>query len=312
MSVPSTVADLSATAALNSPAGSESIGTNLDDYLRSHAAILRQVYDAAPLNVGTVSGTDTITATPSPALTAYAQRLYTFVSVGANTTTSVTLNLNGLGAKAVTKNGTTALAIGDIPSGAVCEVFYDGAQFQLVAIPKALPVFGTAATLNVGTSANNIVKLNGSAQLPAVDGSMLTGIASGAPQASTAEILAESAVAKYISPDRLSSSKRTAKIWVNFTSVTTTSAASSQGISGFTDNGVGDTTINFSPSTTDTNYAVVGMSSCAQGAETTFSVKAAAMGGVPVTKTTSAVRVITTGAGGYRDEASQSIAIFGN
>ena len=46
MSVPSTVADLSATAALNSPAGSESIGTNLDDYLRAHAAIIRQVSDA--------------------------------------------------------------------------------------------------------------------------------------------------------------------------------------------------------------------------------------------------------------------------
>jgi microcystin-dependent protein len=35
---------------------------------------------------------------------------------------------------------------------------------------------GTAATLDVGTSANNIVQLNGSAQLPAVDGSLLTGI----------------------------------------------------------------------------------------------------------------------------------------
>jgi microcystin-dependent protein len=35
---------------------------------------------------------------------------------------------------------------------------------------------GTAATLNVGTGANNIVQLNGSAQLPAVDGSLLTGI----------------------------------------------------------------------------------------------------------------------------------------
>ena len=35
---------------------------------------------------------------------------------------------------------------------------------------------GTAATLDVGTSASNIVQLNGSAQLPAVDGSLLTGI----------------------------------------------------------------------------------------------------------------------------------------
>ena len=35
---------------------------------------------------------------------------------------------------------------------------------------------GSAATLNVGTSANNIVQLNGSAQLPAVDGSNLTNL----------------------------------------------------------------------------------------------------------------------------------------
>jgi len=35
---------------------------------------------------------------------------------------------------------------------------------------------GTAATLNVGTSANNIVQLNGSAQLPAVNGSLLTNL----------------------------------------------------------------------------------------------------------------------------------------
>ena len=36
---------------------------------------------------------------------------------------------------------------------------------------------GTSATLDVGTSANEVVQLNGSAQLPAVDGSLLTGIA---------------------------------------------------------------------------------------------------------------------------------------
>jgi len=35
---------------------------------------------------------------------------------------------------------------------------------------------GTAATQDVGTSANNVVQLNGSAQLPAVDGSLLTNI----------------------------------------------------------------------------------------------------------------------------------------
>lgn len=36
---------------------------------------------------------------------------------------------------------------------------------------------GTASTLNVGTSANNVVQLDGSAKLPAVDGSALTNLA---------------------------------------------------------------------------------------------------------------------------------------
>jgi hypothetical protein len=40
---------------------------------------------------------------------------------------------------------------------------------------------GTAATLNVGTSANNVVQLNGSAQLPAVDGSQLTNLNAATP-----------------------------------------------------------------------------------------------------------------------------------
>ncbi len=42
MAVPSSLVDLSTTAASNSPAGSESIGTSLDDYLRAVQAIIKQ------------------------------------------------------------------------------------------------------------------------------------------------------------------------------------------------------------------------------------------------------------------------------
>lgn len=38
---------------------------------------------------------------------------------------------------------------------------------------------GTAAVLDVGTTANKVVQLDASAKLPAVDGSQLTGISSG-------------------------------------------------------------------------------------------------------------------------------------
>ena len=54
MAVPTSITDCNATAANNSPAGSDSIGTSLDDYLRSHAAIIRQVYDALVVVDGTL------------------------------------------------------------------------------------------------------------------------------------------------------------------------------------------------------------------------------------------------------------------
>ena len=57
MAVPTSITDCNATAANNSPAGTDSIGTSLDDYLRAHAAIIRQVSDdTIHLAGGTVTG----------------------------------------------------------------------------------------------------------------------------------------------------------------------------------------------------------------------------------------------------------------
>jgi hypothetical protein len=100
---------------------------------RNEYASAAQCQDNAFEWLTSISGTDTITAVAAIGMGAYAAgQCFRFVSSGANTTTSVTLNLNGLGAKAITKNGATALAVGDIPSGSVVEVVYDGTQFQLV------------------------------------------------------------------------------------------------------------------------------------------------------------------------------------
>ncbi len=74
---------------------------------------------------------DTIVLTPSPAWTAYAEAgmAVLFHATAANTT-AVTLNVSGLGAKALTKNGTSALAVGDIPAAqALVWAVYDGTRF---------------------------------------------------------------------------------------------------------------------------------------------------------------------------------------
>ena len=78
-----------------------------------------------------VAGTDAITGSLTPTLTSYvAGQTFRFVAAGANTG-AVTLNINSLGAKAVTKSGTQPLEVGDIASGAAIQVVYDGTQFQL-------------------------------------------------------------------------------------------------------------------------------------------------------------------------------------
>ena len=80
----------------------------------------------------TVTGSDTIVGTATPALTSSYVTGMTFRFFAAATNTgAVTLNINALGAKAVTKNGTTALSAGDIPVGVLITVTYDGTRFVM-------------------------------------------------------------------------------------------------------------------------------------------------------------------------------------
>lgn len=127
-----------------------------------------------------VSGVDTITATAPIALASYtAGQTFRFVSAGANTTTSPTLNINSIGAKSITRNGSVAIAVGDILSGEVVEVVYDGTRFQLINSVNTLnspTINGAVSGSAVGTSANNLIQLDGTAKLPAIDGSQLTNL----------------------------------------------------------------------------------------------------------------------------------------
>ena len=100
--------------------------------LRTNYPSAGQVQDGTFTYLTSVSGTDTITAVAAISMTAYAAgQTFRFIAAGANTTTGVTININGIGAKSITKNGTTALAIGDIVSGSIVEVTYDGTEFQI-------------------------------------------------------------------------------------------------------------------------------------------------------------------------------------
>ena len=100
----------------------------------------------------TVTGTDTITATVSPTLTAYtAGQMFAFVAANTNTG-AVTINISSLGAKSITKNGTTALVAGDLTANYLFVVVYDGTQFQVV---------GVSATTFTNLTISGVLTLSG-------------------------------------------------------------------------------------------------------------------------------------------------------
>ena len=85
----------------------------------------------------TVSGTNALTAISSPPLAGYtAGGAFSFVVQNTNTG-PVTIDIDGLGGKAITKNGTVPLAAGDLKATKIAIVEYDGTQFQLLNVPTS-------------------------------------------------------------------------------------------------------------------------------------------------------------------------------
>jgi len=83
-------------------------------------------------NLITVAGTNALTGLAIPPLEGYtAGAQYSFIAQNTNTG-AVTLDIDSLGVKSVTKFGTTALSAGDIVAGAMTLVEYDGTRFQLL------------------------------------------------------------------------------------------------------------------------------------------------------------------------------------
>lgn len=90
-------------------------------------------YDSIGLYpLATASGTDTYTATVTPAFSAYASgQKFNIKFTNANTG-AATINLNGLGAKTIVKNGSAALSAGDISAGQILFLQYDGTNMQVI------------------------------------------------------------------------------------------------------------------------------------------------------------------------------------
>lgn len=79
----------------------------------------------------TVSGTDELSATLTPALVTYTPGLRLTLLPTSTNNSGVTLNVNGLGAVALRKNINMPLDSGDLRPGIPVHVIHDGAVFQL-------------------------------------------------------------------------------------------------------------------------------------------------------------------------------------
>lgn len=114
---------------------------------------------------GSPSGTNTITISPNDQ-----EKIYLVY----NNSGQSAIFTQGSGGNVTIPDGETKIVYADGAGAGAAVTDFTG--LLKIAAAKVTGL-GTAATLDVGTSANNVVQLNGSAQLPAVDGSNLTGIA---------------------------------------------------------------------------------------------------------------------------------------
>jgi hypothetical protein len=98
---------------------------------------------ASAFNLGAfVSGQDTgaanalvLTLTPAPLL--YSAGMEVRIAVANRNTGATTINVNGLGAKAVVNTDGSPLVAGTLLAGQIAELVYDGAQFQLTSSANA-------------------------------------------------------------------------------------------------------------------------------------------------------------------------------
>jgi len=126
-------------------------------------------------NLITVAGTNTLTGLATPALGGYATGAqFSFIAQN-NNTAAVTIDIDTLGVKSITKFGTTPLAANDIVAGSLVLIEYDGTRFQFLNAPnntfryivESTTVSATAATgtinYDVGTQSILYYTTNASA-----------------------------------------------------------------------------------------------------------------------------------------------------
>jgi len=188
MPVPSRITDLSATAADNSPAGTDTVGPNLDDYLRGIQAVLRgdlaskgaDIASATTTDLGAVQGsahdiTGTTTITGLGTVAAGIPKLIKFEGALTLTHNATSLILPG-GENITTANGDTALVVSEGSGNWRCWFYWPAAINPAKAVSTDESQTLTNKTLTSPTIQGTVAAGTG-LTLPALTlGGALTGV----------------------------------------------------------------------------------------------------------------------------------------
>ncbi len=122
-------------------------------HLAAAADIQKQTF-----NYAAASGTDTLTLTLDPAIASYTTGLRASFKAAANNTGTATININGLGAKTIKRNGgADDLVADDLVAGGFYEIVYDGTNFQLLTNLSSIKITRKTSdeTVNNSTTLQN-------------------------------------------------------------------------------------------------------------------------------------------------------------
>lgn len=125
-----------------------------DASARNHYAAAGQVQDASLVKLSSVSGTNTIVGTLTPAITSYSAGMFVVFQPAGNNTGATTLNVNGLGALDVQKFDGDALASGDLVTGIPAFAVLDtGADDWILLNPQS-------SNLSSGVAMSDLARLS--------------------------------------------------------------------------------------------------------------------------------------------------------
>jgi hypothetical protein len=245
--------------------------------------------------ITTAGSANAYTLTSGLSLSAYVSGQSFIIKANFTNSGAATLNVDGLGAKSLVKAVSTAVASGDIVSGKIYRVAYDGTNFQVqgtfvgdfqaadatLTALAALSITSDTYIRGTGTDAFAVDSLATVAGKVAVGVASLTTDSSPdtaadylmtydasasagkkvtidtvVPYGSQADMETATSNVKAVTPGRVVFNPGVSKAWVSFQGTGTVTILASMNVSSITDNGTGDYTVNFTTAFSSAAYAV--------------------------------------------------------